>query len=422
MRWPATTFTVKTRRTTRGLRGRRTVWLVAFALPLPVSAQVPLVQLPPATAEASVQFTHVRAVRELSDGRLILDDMTERRLLVLDWTSTEPTPIGRIGDGPKEWRGLGPLYPLAGDSTLFVDSYYQRWKVIVDGTLEEVEGGPEQRGTRLLGADVRGNVLGVRGLSYARPETWRQGQTFYRTRSAGASGADSLALVLAGLNSPRWDTIARLRGPGPQPSRQLPNKPGYVIDGLPLASHDRAILFPDGWIAVVYVSPYRVDWRTPDGSWRRGRPLPFESVVVTDDIKCRSIEPWLPKHMDWACDPDFFTDWPRTVPPFAIERRLPELFGAPDGSVVVPRLVLDPGISRTHRYDIIDRSGELIGVLMLSPAQRLIGFGADSAFTLTTDNLGLQTLARHPWPIEGPEPGEAHPAYRRVLKSGSDTM
>ena len=42
--------------------------------------------------------------------------------------------------------------------------------------------------------------------------------------------------------------------------------------------------------------------------------------------------------------------------------------------------------------------GLLLGQLVLASNQHILGFGAQSAYVITTDDDGIQRLTRHPWP------------------------
>jgi hypothetical protein len=352
------------------------------------------IELRPRTAVAAEQFTLIRSVRELSDGSLLVADLAERRLVLIEWDRGEVTDIGRVGAGPGEFQGVGFLYPLSGDSTLFTDMFNARWSLLDRAVI--VETFPEWRplnrlfGAVLHGADRFGHVLGTSAHSFSSdvPEV-------LGTRRKDL--ADTLELLLGEWAGVRVDTVALIKGPGAKKRfrERRPSGPDWIIEGTPFDSEEPALLFPDGWIALARLEPYRVDWRAPDGRWIRGAPLPFEAVEVDEREKCLAVKLWL-----GSCDHDIASiqDWPETVPPFAVHSlyHKPTLFAAPDGSVVITR---HPTADAPEpRYDIVDRTGRLTGVIVLQPRQALIGFGAHSVYVLTTDEFDLQTLSRHPWP------------------------
>src|SRR5687767_832776 len=69
----------------------------------------------------SEPFTLVSGVRELPDGRLLLTDCLEQRLVVAGFRTQSVTDIGRTGSGPGEYRLPSGLLPFRGDSTILVD-------------------------------------------------------------------------------------------------------------------------------------------------------------------------------------------------------------------------------------------------------------------------------------------------------------
>lgn len=366
----------------------------ATAEPAFSTQQAAQIELRPANAvlEHAFSLGRVTSVRELSDGSLLIGDGADEHLVHVRWGTREVTPIGRAGDGPGEYRGVGWLYPLGADSTLFSDSYTGRW-LILDGlrmvsTIPEGSALNRLLGGELSGADRRGNVLGVTGA----------------TSSAGSRlprhWADSLILLLARPGFDRVDTIAHLKGRGVSQLTELPRPTGsgprVVVLGNPLEAEDQALLFPDGWIAVARLDPYRVDWRTPEGRWIRGAPLPFDRRRVTDGEKCWATTRMLGQLRPCTAD---LPGWPDVLPPFLLHgplRAEPALLASPDGRLVIGRTPTE--VSPESRYDLVDRTGRLAAVLVLPPNEGLIGFGTRSVYVLASDDDQLVTLRRHQWP------------------------
>jgi hypothetical protein len=147
------------------------------------------------------------------------------------------------------------------------------------------------------------------------------------------------------------------------------------------------LLFGDGWIAVARLRPYRVDWRSPDGRWVRGAPLPIATIRMNDRERAAYVE-----RNRWARNA---TDWPETLPPFDTPT---VLLASPDGMLVIQRL---PSAAQPEsRYDVVDRTGSLRGQIVLAANQRILGFGAQSVYVVETDADGIQRLQRHAWPYQ----------------------
>ena len=357
-----------------------------------LSQEVRLMRLSPANAVSDEAFSRITSIRELRDGSLLVADQGDSRLVRLSLGVNTVTVIGRTGDGPAEFRTVGWLFRLPGDSTLFTDVYLSRWFILVGGDI--VETIPERLPlnrlllSELAGVDSFGHVLGVRGSAFAGNVPRLRGN------------ADSLVLLLADRRAQLADTLGVLKGRGSHGYVREAAKGGQMprlIFGSPLASEDQALLFQDGWIAVARTEPYRVDWRTAEGRWYRGSPLPFQPVKVDDREKCAATERFLGRQ--GPCASAGLPGWPAVVPPFlppTIQGLLPSLLAMPDGRLAIARTPTTR--SRSYQYDLIDRSGRLVGVLDLEKNERLIGFGVRSVYVIVTDDDGLQTIRRHPWP------------------------
>ena len=351
-----------------------------------VASQATRLTVPPADAVAAAEFSTVASVRELSDGRVLVTDREDRRLAIVDWATGAVATIGRTGEGPGEYQVPYRLLPLSGDSTLLTDSQSRRWFVL-DGsrivtTIDASSPLNENLGPDLFGADHEGRVLGLEGYRWNRLSPVQDILT-----------ADSLVALIAHVFSASIDTAARLRGRG-EPWESLVSVRGApqrsVRDPLPEA--DQALLFPDGWLVVVRVDPYRVDWITAEGHAIQGAPLPFVSVRVDRTEQCAALERQPRRELRFECQPEEVRSWPRVLPPF-----LPgALLALPNGSVAIERT---PSARQSFRqYDIVDRSGVLAATLSAAANEKIVGFGIRSVYTVTVDANDVQRLQRHPWP------------------------
>lgn len=93
----------------------------------------PSIPLPPASDELHDTFSLIISVRELPDGRVLIADRKEKRLVVVSWSDGQTRLLGRVGRGPGEYRSLRQLLPLGSDSTLLVDTQQRRLLVIKGG-------------------------------------------------------------------------------------------------------------------------------------------------------------------------------------------------------------------------------------------------------------------------------------------------
>lgn len=342
-------------------------------VPIALGAQTPReIQLQPPTARLDAELSDITSVRELSDGRVLLFDRKEERFTVADLGTGAMRDVSRRGGGPGEFQVfIARLLPLRGDSTLAAD--ITRW-LILDGdsvvaTLPPNTPAMQAVNPWPISADQFGHVLTERSAP--------RGESAYVAIVDRATG--------------RSDSIARLRAGvrrAPVRAVTLPDgQKGMAISRIPLDVREASVLFSDGWMAIARLEPYRVDWRSPAGQWTRGAPLPFRAIRVND----REKEAFAARNT-WARNA---TDWPELLPPFDTSPTTP-LFAASDGTLLVRRL---PTADQPEsRYDLVDRRGMLKGQLVLSTTQHILGFGAESVYVITTDDDGLQTLTRHPWP------------------------
>ena len=366
------------------------------------SEDEPIVGLSPAEGTLDGRkFGRIRSVRELADGRVLVSDLVKRRLYVADFGSDEVRSLGRIGDGPGEFRSAGFLYPLGPDSTLFTDqSTHRAFLVVGDGHPETLDAT-----TSLIarlsteppwGADRFGRVLGVEGFGYSGD--WLPSRV----------EADSLRILLTTGNVIDWEPgkhepIAEFGGQGRFGGwRQV--QFGRVYYTSPLATEGQAWLFWDGWVAVAHPDPYRVDWRRPDGEWVRGAALPFDRVPATDWQKCFSATG--DRNRD-ACDSPGLAKYvelpsPDHVPPFVMARHDRTTPGgiavqpAPNGMLLIQRTLMADAPGR--RYDVIDRTASLRGTIRLPENRTIVGSGSSSVYVVTADSDDDLTLTRHPWP------------------------
>ena len=88
-------------------------------------------------------FTQVRGLVELPDGRVLVTDWVEERLVVLDFDAGVAEDLYRVGGGPREYRLPQRLLELPADSVLLVDQGNQRQLVLdPDLAITRVHRGP----------------------------------------------------------------------------------------------------------------------------------------------------------------------------------------------------------------------------------------------------------------------------------------
>ena len=301
--------------------------LALAASRMSASAQVaPSQSLQPYTGVLKAEFSKVVSVRELRDGRILIADGRAQRVVLGDFATGVVTQVGRNGLGPGEYDNVFQLYPLGGDSTLMPEHTAGRW-LIFDGprvvrTVLADDPALAAAGASIVGADSLGFVVSRRSA---------------RMDPARPASLDSISLIRVSTKTAAVDTIANiLRRSGDKLVRAEPNG-SVVVVVQPTADFpsEEEALFQDGWLAIARVNPYRVDWRSPNGNWTHGVPLPFTQVPL--DMKERHA---YSERITSAggLTPPAHAQWPATVPPF--ERTHPfesPLLQSPDGTLLIAR-------------------------------------------------------------------------------------
>ncbi len=350
--------------------------------PLGISAQgVAQVRLRPADATLPYEFTRVGALRELSDGRVIVTDAGDAKLLMGDLRAGSVTQIGRQGRGPGEYVNVRELIPLRGDTTAMPAQ--GGWLLIVGATLAGAKSAddPAVRALRfeILGADTFGHV-------------YASGPTPRRADMTIADARDSSRVIRVRIRDVVVDTVARLRV-RPYELQTLTSTSGLTMTRAmppPLSAGDEAQATSDGWLAIVRVEPYAVDWVDPRGMLTRGPALPYRANRLTPADRQALVDA-IPNRPD-RMPPYDVTKMPELVPPFVN----PALVVTRDGRALVRRTIV--ASSRESRYDIVDRSGRITGQLVLPLNERVIAFGTKCVYVAWKDADDIEHLRRHPWP------------------------
>lgn len=371
--------------------------LLLTALLLAQQPPVREVRLGPPTATLAHEFTQLRGVRELPDGRLLVSDRLEPALYVVDLKTGRATRIGREGSGPEEYRLPSTLLPLPGDSTLVADEGNARFMII--------------------GTDLKVH----RSLSSQRPglvyspwprATDRQGRLYFQV-PAWASGPegiedDSVHVARLDLRTGKLDTLARARRP-------TEPRVKYGLPYVGFAPQDVWQATPDGRIALVRSKDYHIEWREPDGRITRGPAVAWTAVPVTERDRVDYMRTFLENSgvggrgsggtnpTGISPTPDEMLEPARvkamaaqnpfaaTKPPFT--DLMPRV--APDQSLWVERS-MPAGSPRT--WDVFDPAGRIILRVVLPPGRRLLAVGRAGLYLASANADGLEALERYQLP------------------------
>lgn len=279
----------------------------AFALALPIVAQAqsdtakravigpPVRKISTASAVSTEQLGNIASVRELPGGRVLVNDGTRRRLLLMD--STLKT-IGVVLDSLTEVANAygvrqGTLMSYRGDSSLFFDPASFALLVLdADGAIARVRSIPRVRD---------GGWLTQPG-SYGWPGIDAKGRLVYRIPAEAGPPAvappkgvpwfpqnpDSAFVVAIDFDTRKLDTLGSIRTPK-EPFIVKRNGFGFNYTSLtnPMPLTDDWALLPDGTVAFVRGRDYRIEYRASDGTITSSAKLPFDWQRMTDDDKQR---------------------------------------------------------------------------------------------------------------------------------------
>lgn len=362
--------------------------LVVFATATAINAQS-VRTLGPPTVLSDYEFAGISSIRELSNKKLLVTDGDDNLLFLFDPASGSATSLGRPGGGPGEFAYARLLVALPNDTTVMPDMSNGRWLILVGSqiatTLPNDNPGVRAAGGGLLGADDRGNVLIQRRLGLRLP-----------TMNGG--NVDSLALILVHRGTGKSDTLTRIRSRPVKFPDGVTNRNPLAASafGVPFETPEQGILFPDGWVAVARVEPYRVDWHTPAGQKITGRPLPYVPVRIDErEIRARNnriTERSAGRLPGLSASARRNTQWPPTGSPFDEGA----LFAAPDGTLLIRRQL--SATDTAYIFDVVDRTGVALTSITIPLNQYIAGFGSESVYIIARDEDGFARIQKHAWP------------------------
>jgi hypothetical protein len=342
-------------------------------------------------------FEQLRSVRELPDGRVLVTDggsLPNRAVFLLGPDGRLRKQLGRHGEGPGEYRSPATLFALGGSETLLIDGQTGRWHQLhddrfVDMHLETHAPRLSATGQPPAGIDSVGRALQLHGRKtradfptqrVTRPE-YPAYNEIIDVRLYAPNGTFAVVATVSGRFLGVTDVTKRPTG----------GEMRWVGLMNPLQTHDQAVLFGDGAIAILYVDPYRVDWRSADGRWTRGAPIAFTKVPVSNVMKQLAAQGYQRDYIDGKplFDVQDFPPFPPTVPPF----RLDALTAGTDGRLYVLRSVLDR--RDDPRYvDVFDRTGVRLHSVALPPRARLVGAGVRGVYLAIMNDDDEEQLVR----------------------------
>lgn len=261
----------------------------------------PVRQLGPVTAVAKEPLGSVTTVRHLPDGRVLVNDIVGRRVVMLDSALSLVSVVADTTSATANAYGTQPggLIAYRGDSTLFVDPASLSMLLIdPSGKIARVMAAPRANGVGFL----VGGPFGNPGFDPKGRLVYRAPPNFGGFRAApGGSGnqipqlptiPDSAALVRFDLAARKTDTATFFKTPKFNVSITRSPDGGVRVNTTvnPLPQGDDWALLPDGTIALVRTKDFHVDWLNPDGTTTASPKIPFQWERLSDEAKVAFVD------------------------------------------------------------------------------------------------------------------------------------
>ena len=262
-----------------------------------LSVGPPIRKIETAAAISTEPLGTITGIRHLSDGRVLLNDGTRRRLLLLDSSLTR---IGIVLDSLTDVENAygtraGTLIPYLGDSTLFVDpATYAMLVLDPAGRIARVRSVPRAQDISwitnpsgqygLPGFDAKGRLVHRIPARPAPPTVRPPANVPYIPQQP-----DSAFVVAVNLDTRKVDTLGSVRTVKTTMIVRQSANDGFNVNSVtsPLPLVDDWAVMPDGTIAFVRGRDYRVEWLRPDGTVVSSEKLPFPWVQLTEEDKLR---------------------------------------------------------------------------------------------------------------------------------------
>jgi hypothetical protein len=263
---------------------------IAQALP-------PVHPLGPVEHVSTGQLTTVSAVRALPGGRLLVNDIGGRKLVLFDPTLSDFVVVADTTSATANAyssRAAG-LIAYKGDSSLFVDPTSLSMLVIDGGgTVTRVMSVPRPNDANALvgggngtpGFDAQGRLI------YRAPPLFKFAPRSPDAPFAAPTFPDTAALVRIDLNTRKLDTIGFVKVPKINMSMTQDANGRMTITSItnPMPVTDDWAVMADGSIAILRSQDYHIDWIRGDGPVTSSPKVPFAWRHLDDSTKVAFID------------------------------------------------------------------------------------------------------------------------------------
>ena len=258
----------------------------------------PVRRIATASAVSTEQLGSINGVRQLRDGRVLLNDGQRRRLLLLD-SSLKVADV--VLDSLSETANFygtrgGALLSYRGDTTLFVDpAAYAMLLIDPEAKVVRVRAVPRTQdannfantGNGYPGVDGRGRIIFRMYAEAAPPKVAPpQGMPWIPNEP------DSAFVVGIDIDTRKLDTLGVIRIPKTENSIRINPQGGFNFNSVtnPLPATDEWAVMPDGSIAFVRGRDYRVEYRDTNGKVVSGPKVTYPWQHLTEEDKQKLVD------------------------------------------------------------------------------------------------------------------------------------
>jgi hypothetical protein len=347
-------------------------------------------------------LSFLSGVRELSDGSIMAADPLSEVVLRLDLQTGTADTLGRVGEGPGEYKQPDQVFALPGDSTLLMDIGKTELAVVdPEGVIHS--------GMKMASMTDEGsfNIIVPRFVD-------GQGRLYFTAAGGMREGPpDSTKVARYDRGTEETETMGWIWRPEPIVTR-VGNS--TMTSSVQMAGRDDWAVGPDGSFAIVRANGYQVEWHFPDGRVVTGPPNQVETPNITDEDKEAYLEQrsgsGLMMTVSSSSDgqsemgmsrggggmrmpesnlTDF--EWAEEYAPFRFNRSAV----APTGELWVERWL---PADQAPTFDVFGRDGVKIGSVELPQGRQLLGWGTTAdgetaVYLVQTDEFDLKYLERY---------------------------
>ena len=274
-----------------------------FATPAFSQTLPPVRPIGATVARSTEVLGSVSTAIALPGGKVLVNDILKRRVLMLDSTFTQVTVVADSTSSTANAYGnrAGGLLAYRGDSALFVDPASMSMLVIdTEGKIKRVMSAPRPQDVGFLiggpngfpGFDARGRLV----YRAQGPMRFTQGGGG-RGAPAGANTMtpefpDSVPVVRFELSARTLDTAGFFKVYRPSMNITQTANGGMMMSSTtnPIPTVDDWALLADGTIAFIKGADYSITWVAPDGSKSSTGKVPYEWQRLDEDGKVALLD------------------------------------------------------------------------------------------------------------------------------------